>query len=241
MSVATFVPNHNVPDGGLDAWDAPDPALAPSARLDPWLEVQVTGTNGRWAQVLCANGWSAWVDWAALVPLRATPQAAPAPPAGSVATPLGVTNWMAIGGGAVVAIAAFLPWISLNAGGFGAVSVNAFKAPLELLWNAQVAGTGQGTTSPLTIGLGLVATGIVGAALVFAPGLDIVRRGAGGLAVFIASDFVQKMSSVAGQLSSAGGPRVSVVSILGVGVYGALAGGALMLIGTARKPAPGQP
>jgi len=135
---------------------------------------------------------------------------------------------------------AFLPWISLNTGGFGAVSVNSFKAPLELLWNPQV-GAPQGASSPLTIGLGLVATGIAGAALVFVPGLDIVRRAAGGLAVFIASDFVQKMSSLAGLLSSAGAPRVSVVSILGVGVYGALIGGALMLVGTARKPAAGQP
>ena len=242
MSAATFAPNHTIPEGGLDAWDSPDPALSPTARLDSWLDVQVTATNGGWARVLCANGWSAWVDWAALVPVTVAPRSVGDPLQGAVpvAAPLGVTNWMALGGGAVVAVAGLLPWVSLNLGGLGSVSANAFKAPLELLWNAQAGGIGQGATSPLTIGLALLATGVAGAALVFAPGFDIVRRAAGGLAVFMASDFVQKMSAAAGQLSRGGAQRISVFSILGIGVYVALLGGALMLIGTARKPAPGQ-
>jgi len=59
---AAYLPTHVVPAGGLDAWDAPDPARAPVDRLDPALDVQVTERSGDWAHVLCSNGWSAWVD-----------------------------------------------------------------------------------------------------------------------------------------------------------------------------------
>ncbi|MEZ5116740.1 MAG: hypothetical protein R2737_10770 [Candidatus Nanopelagicales bacterium] len=76
---AGFVPTHTVPDGGLDAWTRPDPALAPEARLDPWLEVSLLQTWGGWSRVACSNGWTCWVDGSALAPVRAAP--APPPPA----------------------------------------------------------------------------------------------------------------------------------------------------------------
>lgn len=53
---------HGVPVGGLDAYELPDPALAPIARLDAGLPVQVGEELGAWARVVCSNGWTAWVD-----------------------------------------------------------------------------------------------------------------------------------------------------------------------------------
>ena len=142
-----------------------------------------------------------------------------------------------------VALSAFVPWVSLNLGLLGSVSANAFKVPLEALWNVQTSSIGQSGTSPLTVGLALVAIGVVGLAAVFGPSgvlpLDLARRSAGGLAVFIASDFVRQMSTALGQMNRAGGPTMSVLSVLGFGVYVAIAGGALMLIGTGRRPAAG--
>jgi len=61
---------HTVPQGGLDAWDDPDPAASPVAALDPGLEVQVLAEEGGWAHVLCSNGWTTWTDGRALVAVR---------------------------------------------------------------------------------------------------------------------------------------------------------------------------
>jgi hypothetical protein len=61
-AVAAWAPTHRVPAEGLEAWQEPDPAAAPIARLDAGLEVRVERTDGAWAQIVCENGWSAWVD-----------------------------------------------------------------------------------------------------------------------------------------------------------------------------------
>ena len=79
MNGTAFIPTHVVPDGGLDARSQPDPNQAPVARLDPRLEVEVLRTWGAWAEIVCSNGWSAWVDARVLVP-ASPPRAAPAPP-----------------------------------------------------------------------------------------------------------------------------------------------------------------
>ncbi|MFY9615997.1 MAG: hypothetical protein WAT58_11425, partial [Candidatus Dormiibacterota bacterium] len=57
-----FRPTHTAPAGGLPTWSAPDPAAAADNRLDPLLEVQVMQETTGWAHILCANGWTAWVD-----------------------------------------------------------------------------------------------------------------------------------------------------------------------------------
>lgn len=67
-----FAPTHVVPAHGMPAWEAPDPAR-PTAGLDPLLPVQVTERRGDWAQVLCANGWSAWVDGRLLIAVPVDP------------------------------------------------------------------------------------------------------------------------------------------------------------------------
>lgn len=234
MTLAGFVATHTVPDAGLDAWEVPDPRLPPSATLDPWLDVQVTATEAGWTRVLCPNGWSAWVNGATLVPASVGPAAAVAdnPVAPAAMQP---TAWLAIAGAAAVAVSAVLPWVSLGQGALGSVTANAFKVPVELLWNVQASSLGRGATSALTVGLALVAVGCAGAGLVFGPpSLDLLRRAAGGLAVVIATDFVRQVSAALGQLERAGAGRVSVFRVLGTGVYVALAGGLVMLVGTTR-------
>jgi class 3 adenylate cyclase len=54
---------HVVPAGGMWAWRDPDPASAPTATMDPGLEVRLLEQrDDGWAQVACSNGWLAWVD-----------------------------------------------------------------------------------------------------------------------------------------------------------------------------------
>ncbi|MCX5379895.1 hypothetical protein [Streptomyces sp. NBC_00091] len=71
-----FRPTHVVPQDGLPAWEAPD-VSRPTAPLDAFLPVQLLSRRGEWGEILCANGWSAWVDGRLLV---AVPQ--PPPTAG---------------------------------------------------------------------------------------------------------------------------------------------------------------
>ncbi|MFI8455217.1 hypothetical protein [Kitasatospora sp. NPDC085464] len=80
MDEFVFSPTHVAPPGGLASWTAPDPAR-PSARFDALLPLQLLGRQGDWAQVLCSNGWSAWVDGRLLVALPQPPPAAGGPPA----------------------------------------------------------------------------------------------------------------------------------------------------------------
>lgn len=68
-----FRPTHVVPPEGLPAWEAPD-ASRPTVPLDALLPVQVVERLGDWGRIVCANGWSAWVDGRLLV---AVPQEPP--------------------------------------------------------------------------------------------------------------------------------------------------------------------
>ncbi|MEU5145980.1 hypothetical protein NRK68_03880 [Streptomyces yangpuensis] len=73
IAVADFRPTHVVPPPGLPAWEAPD-VSRPTAALDAFLPVQLLSRRGEWGEILCANGWSAWVDGRLLV---AVPQPPP--------------------------------------------------------------------------------------------------------------------------------------------------------------------
>ncbi|MFJ6795306.1 hypothetical protein [Streptomyces sp. NPDC091268] len=68
-----FRPTHVVPQDGLAAWESPD-ASRPTVPLDPFLPVRLGARRGEWGEVLCSNGWSAWVDCRLLV---AVPQPPP--------------------------------------------------------------------------------------------------------------------------------------------------------------------
>ncbi|MGW1881452.1 hypothetical protein [Streptomyces sp. NPDC001970] len=77
-SVSGFRPTHVVPGDGMQTWESPD-ASRPSAPLDAYLPVQVVDRRGDWGRVLCANGWSAWVDGRLLVPVAQDPPSAGRP------------------------------------------------------------------------------------------------------------------------------------------------------------------
>jgi hypothetical protein len=63
-------PTHLVPDGGIPAWATPDPAGVPVARIDAGVELQLLELARGWAHILCANGWSAWVNGRAIKELQ---------------------------------------------------------------------------------------------------------------------------------------------------------------------------
>lgn len=58
---ADFRPTHIVPQEGLPAWETPDMSR-PTVALDAFLPVRLLSRRGEWGEILCANGWSAWVD-----------------------------------------------------------------------------------------------------------------------------------------------------------------------------------
>ncbi|MFI2436025.1 hypothetical protein [Streptomyces sp. NPDC018693] len=72
MTIPAFRPTHVVPGHGMPAWEAPDPAR-PTVPLDPLLPVRLVEERGDWGHVLCANGWSAWVDGRLLVAVPQDP------------------------------------------------------------------------------------------------------------------------------------------------------------------------
>lgn len=66
-ALSSFTPTHIVPTDGIATWPSPGAAeVGPS--LDELLPVRVVARNGAWAQVVCENGWSAWVDGRLLPP-----------------------------------------------------------------------------------------------------------------------------------------------------------------------------
>ncbi|MBT2477989.1 hypothetical protein [Streptomyces sp. ISL-94] len=73
-----FHPTHVVPQEGMAAWEAPD-VTRPTAPLDPFLPVQLLSRSGEWGEILCANGWSAWVDGRLLVAVPQPPPTAGGP------------------------------------------------------------------------------------------------------------------------------------------------------------------
>ncbi|MEW2048668.1 hypothetical protein [Streptomyces sp. NPDC005476] len=82
MTTPGFRPTHVVPQDGMPAWDAPDPAR-PTVPLDPLLPVRLMERRGDWGHVLCSNGWSAWVDGRCLVAVPQDPPHSDGPLAAS--------------------------------------------------------------------------------------------------------------------------------------------------------------
>jgi len=78
MTTPDFRPTHVIPQDGLPAWESPDPSR-PTVPLDGLLPVQLIDRLGDWGRVVCANGWSAWVDGRLLVAVPQTPPAASSP------------------------------------------------------------------------------------------------------------------------------------------------------------------
>ncbi|MEU9143269.1 hypothetical protein [Streptomyces sp. NPDC048349] len=83
---ADFRPTHVVPQEGLPAWETPD-VSRPTVPLDAFLPVQLLSRRGDWGEVLCANGWSAWVDGRLLVSVPQPPPTAAGRPPGRTEDP----------------------------------------------------------------------------------------------------------------------------------------------------------
>jgi hypothetical protein len=77
-TIPDFRPTHVVPGDGMPAWEAPDPTR-PTVPLDALLPVRLVERRGDWGHVVCANGWSAWVDGRLLVAVPQDPPAAGQP------------------------------------------------------------------------------------------------------------------------------------------------------------------
>ncbi|MGR4879719.1 hypothetical protein ACIPUC_09855 [Streptomyces sp. LARHCF249] len=84
--VGDFHPTHVVPQDGLPAWESPD-VSRPTVPLDAFLPVQLLSRRGDWGEVLCANGWSAWVDGRLLVSVPQPPPTAEGRPPGRTEDP----------------------------------------------------------------------------------------------------------------------------------------------------------
>ncbi|MER0449627.1 hypothetical protein ABR738_34660 [Streptomyces sp. Edi4] len=78
MTTADFRPTHVVPQDGLPAWEAPD-VERPTVPLDALLPVRLVDRLGDWGRIVCANGWSAWVDGRLLVAVPQDPPGARGP------------------------------------------------------------------------------------------------------------------------------------------------------------------
>lgn len=56
-----FRGTHTAPAAGIPTWPSPGDSVQ-GPRLDPFLPVHVLNRLDDWCQVVCANGWSTWVD-----------------------------------------------------------------------------------------------------------------------------------------------------------------------------------
>ncbi len=120
----TFRPTHVAPAGGLRTWEQPDPALPNGPAIAAALPIKVVRRYGAWAQVTCANGWTAWVDDRELA--SATPL--PTSGSGGFALPATRSGRLTLAVAGVLIVATFLPWFSV-----GPVSATAWKVPLAFL------------------------------------------------------------------------------------------------------------
>ncbi|MFF1354389.1 hypothetical protein [Streptomyces sp. NPDC058297] len=78
MATPEFRPTHVVPPDGLPAWEEPD-VSRPTQPLDPLLPVELVDRRADWGRIVCANGWSAWVDGRLLVAVPHDPPEAGKP------------------------------------------------------------------------------------------------------------------------------------------------------------------
>ncbi|MGX1673994.1 hypothetical protein [Streptomyces sp. NPDC055400] len=78
MATPEFRPTHVVPPDGMPAWEEPD-VSRPAQPLDPLLPVELVDRRADWGRIVCANGWSAWVDGRLLVAVPRDPPKAGKP------------------------------------------------------------------------------------------------------------------------------------------------------------------
>lgn len=198
-----FAPTHQIPAGGLEVRDRPDPGVAPVSWLAEGQAVQVVGGGGGWTQIRFDNGWEGWIDGSGLVPWG-TPIAGR-----SSANPVAV--WLPIGGAVLVVLGALLPWFSVID------SANAFDIPLAILFDK------TSTSTAPDIGWFLLPVVVVAIAPVLGAALPRPLLGAlGALPIVFVLLFLRLYSSFPS-------PRPD----LGVGLFLTLVGGGCIAVAAA--------
>ena len=228
-----FTGTHTTPAAGMATWPHPGSATT-GPRLDPYLVVQLVRVYGDWAQIVCSNGWSTWVDGRILAP-AGQQRASASAPRRVAGTSLGrytfipptKATWPLSAGAALVAVAVFLPWIDF---GGGADTVNALDVPLVFL-------LGKDNFLDGGPGLGIVLLLLAVAAFMLGhiSGLQKLAKVPGALCVPAVVMFLVQMNALLGAVKNAGGTDVpSLLDVVGIGVWLSLIGAALLAWGGKR-------
>lgn len=120
---------------------------------------------------------------------------------------------MAIAGGIAVALAVFLPWLSVPGS-----SSDGFDVPLSFLWSPEPGGTG------IKLGIVLLIMGAIGAGLTLLPGTKQIRRMVGSLTLLITVAYVVSLFRAVGKLDV----DANALDYMGAAVYVSAVGGALL-------------
>lgn len=266
-----FASTHVVPDDGLDAFTQPDATAAPTARLDPRLDVAELRRWGDWSEVACSNGWTCWVDARRLVPV-ASPPPPPAPagpsPAGVGGAPQAIGSYAqayqlarpagrspaGIAAAAAAAAPAGRPPIALTAIGAAVVVAGALlpwltfpntaavgSPDVPLQFLIDIRTTARG---PLDLAVVLVGAAVIALIATVRPGLGRIRRIAGWTAVVLPTIYVAQVQRM---LSDFGEGAPSLISTVGIGVLVTAVGGLIVALApdapssATGGPPPGMP
>jgi hypothetical protein len=233
MSMPGFSPTHVIPTGGLPAWSSPDPSQPVVATIEARVEVVVREERGAWAEVVCNNGWSAWVDGRRLAPIGAAAAGAGPPPAGQPAAGAPATgssfdfspeNLKRLAtppavGAAVLTIGTLLPWGRKGSAG------SAFDIPITFLVDYKTTGSGG-----FKLGLLLIALGIAGIVLTMRADLLRYRVAVGGVAAAAIVVFLIQLQRIASAVD------ISVTEFVGFGVLVTLAGAVALAVAPPQWP-----
>ena len=215
-----FRATHRVASTGVQAWARPDPNEGAIAALDPNLEVQVVERYGDWAQVVCSNGWGAWVDGRCLYSLQAAqaPVARPAATTTVAASPISRRAAVLLGACGVGLLGALLPWLSVQ----GAPDdSNAFDIPAKFLFDYKTATNGGLKIGVLVL---LVAAGAAVALLVKGAS-PVIRRVCGGVLAAMPVLFILQVNRLESAAGGGGGLDPGIGAFLTI-----LAGVALAVV-----------
>lgn len=204
-----------VPAGGMSAWATPNGSLPAVARLVAGTPLQVVQSQGGWAHVQAANGWTGWVDGRYLTAVAPAGGFVPAGATASrPATAASGQEWLrylAAAGAVLAVLGALLPWI--DAGGS---SENAFGTPAAFLVDFKTT-AGDG----FNVGFVVLALAAATAALSFVkePWAPTAVRVGGIVLAAVGLLFVVQLFRLANFFD------VSLSDLIGVGAFLVIAGG----------------
>ncbi|HEV3231125.1 MAG TPA: hypothetical protein VG245_02595 [Candidatus Dormibacteraeota bacterium] len=163
----------------------------------------------------------------AVAATAAAPGAGSGAAAAPAATTLGAGLMISLGGAALVAISALMPWVSISQLAF---SASALQLPIGVLFGFKASGLLSPAGAGFSIGFALLLAAAAAVAGIFTPRLGLVRRAA-GLAAVLAP------TALLAQLQRQAVPGLNTMQFIGIGVWLAAFGGVLLLVGGARKAA----